>query len=115
MNDVTEYAVLIKDHLSNVAELVSRQYPAESGVETECVFDDERGVFLLTRVGWWNGSRVRGATLHVRLKDGKIWIEEDMTEEGLANVLMDAGVPAEDIVLAFQAPEMRKHTEFAAV
>ena len=52
-------------------------------------------------------------TLHVRLKEGKVWVEEDMTEEGIANYWVKAGVPKEDIVLAFQHPSMRPLTEFA--
>jgi hypothetical protein len=37
-----------------------------------------------------------------------------MTEVGIANELIEAGVPKEDIVLAFHHPEERKYTEFAA-
>ena len=35
------------------------------------------------------------------------------TEEGVANSLVRAGVPKQEIVLGFQAPMMRKMTEFA--
>ena len=38
-----------------------------------------------------------------------------MTEEGITTDLLQAGVPKEDIVLAFQAPEERQFTEFASV
>ncbi|HAX76640.1 MAG TPA: hypothetical protein DCY88_12560 [Cyanobacteria bacterium UBA11372] len=36
-------------------------------------------------------------------------------EEGMASELLRLGVPKEDIVLAFQPPEVRKFTEFAIV
>jgi hypothetical protein len=36
-----------------------------------------------------------------------------LTEDGIATDLLEAGVPKEDIVLAFHAPEMRPYTEFA--
>lgn len=36
-----------------------------------------------------------------------------MTEDGLALDLVHAGVPKEDIVLAFQPPDMRQFTECA--
>jgi hypothetical protein len=54
--------------------------------------------------------------LYLRLRDGTIWVEEDWreedwTEEGIANRLLKAGVPHEDIVLGFHAPGMRKLTE----
>ena len=45
-----------------------------------------------------------------RLKDGKIYVEEDWTKEGIANELMRAGVPASDIVLSFNPPDLRNET-----
>ena len=72
-------------------------------------------MFMLTfaTTGWEHGNRSQYTTLHVRLRDGKIWIEEDGTQEGLANRLLEEKTPAEDIVLAFVSPEMRRYTEFA--
>jgi len=49
----------------------------------------------------------------VKIKDGKIWSERDGTEIGVANELVEAGVPKQDIVLAFNAPYKRKFTELA--
>ena len=43
-----------------------------------------------------------------------MWIEEDGTEVGLTNELLDAGVPTEDIALAFHPPELRHLTDSAA-
>ena len=51
--------------------------------------------------------------LHARLHNGKIWIEADLTYEGLANQLVEAGVPKGDIVLGFNSPDMRSYSEFA--
>jgi hypothetical protein len=58
--------------------------------------------------------RIHGTTLYVRLHHGKIWIEDDMTEEGIATDLVQAGVPKEDIALAFYTPAERQFTEFAS-
>ncbi|MGK7944818.1 MAG: element excision factor XisI family protein, partial [Microcystaceae cyanobacterium] len=41
------------------------------------------------------------------------YIEEDWTEEGIANDLLREGIPKTDIVLAFHDPETRKFTDFA--
>ena len=82
-------------------------------METVCAFDDERDQYLLMSVGWAGNRRERGTTLYVRLRDGRIWVEEDWTEDGFANHLLQAGVPREDIVLGFHAPNLRKLTEFA--
>ena len=46
-------------------------------------------------------------------KNQKIYIEDDWTEEGIANELLREDIPKSDIVLAFHDPETRKLTEFA--
>jgi len=47
------------------------------------------------------------------IKNGKIWIQHDSTERGVANDLVEWVVPKEDIVLAFRAPYRRQYTGFA--
>ena len=51
--------------------------------------------------------------IHADIVNGKIYIQHDGTEDGIATDLEIAGVPKSDIVLAFHAPELRKHTEYA--
>ena len=68
---------------------------------------------MLFRSDWWQDERVRNATLYVRLHNGKIWIEEDWTEEGLATDLLRAGVLNNQIVLAFHHPTIRPLSQFA--
>jgi hypothetical protein len=108
------YRQFIERHISELADLIREQHPASrTGVDCECVFDEQRDHYLLLKVGWSGSRRIRATTLYVRLRNGKIWVEEDMTEEGIATALLGEGVPAEDIVLAFHPPALRQHTEFA--
>ena len=65
-------------------------------------------------LGWQKGDRITGITVYVQIRDRKFWIEEDWTEDGIATDLVRAGVPKEDIVLAFHEPGMRQYTDFAA-
>jgi hypothetical protein len=111
MENVTRYRQLIKQHLSEL-ESLARQQP-RAGVETVCVFDEARDEYLLINTGWEGARRVDGATLHVRIREGKIWVEEDWTEEGIAEFLVREGVPKEEIVLGFQPPSMRPYTDYA--
>lgn len=112
MGSLNEYRQLIKDQLTEYANLENRG--GADMIKADLVFDDERDHYMLFRTGWWDKRRIHAAALYVRLKDGKIWIEEDMTEDGLATDLLAAGVPKEDIVLAFHHPHLRPYTEFAA-
>ena len=68
---------------------------------------------LLVEAGWENGVRIHGTLIHADIVDGKLWIQHDGAEEGIAPELVMAGVPKDRIVLGFRSPEMRKLTEFA--
>jgi hypothetical protein len=52
----------------------------------------------------------------VRIRNSKFYIEiapnGHPTEAGIATELLAAGVPKDDIVLAFHHPSMRPYTEF---
>jgi hypothetical protein len=110
------YRDAIKRIMTELTCLINEQHPSSrSGVDCECVFDDQRGHYLVVKVGWAGSRRVCAATLHLRLRNDKIWIEEDMTEGGVASQLLEVGVRKEDIVLGFCSPRTRRHTEFAAI
>jgi hypothetical protein len=64
-------------------------------------------------VGWPGQDRIHGCQLHMDMKGGRIGIQHDGTEEGIANRLVRAGVPKEDIVLAFHSPFMGQSSDFA--
>jgi hypothetical protein len=83
------------------------------GIEVATIFDDETGNYQLVYFGWDQGLRVYTVLLHVRLHNGKVWIERDGTAEGIATDLLTAGIPREEIVLAFHSPWKRQFTEFA--
>ncbi|MCE7983409.1 MAG: XisI protein [Caldilinea sp. CFX5] len=106
-----EYRALIKRVLQSYAELLKRHQ--KEGVETFLVFDDEREHYLLHTIGWADRKHVWNTALYVRLHNNKFYIEVDGTEHGIATDLLEAGVPPEDIVLAFHHPSVRPYTEFA--
>ncbi|WP_168633129.1 XisI protein [Dolichospermum sp. UHCC 0260] len=83
------------------------------GTEIELIFDIQRNRYLVIHIGWEGENRTYGTMIHVDIKDGKIWIQRDLTEEGVANELVELGVPKSDIVLAFRAPHIRQFTDFA--
>jgi hypothetical protein len=47
------------------------------------------------------------------IKDGKIWLQHNGTERGVANELVELGIPKDAIVLAYQLPYKRPYTAFA--
>lgn len=106
-----QYRTIIKQALRAYAALLQRAN--KPGVETVTVFDEAQDHYLLHTIGWADRKHVWNTTLYVRIRNGKFYIEVDWTEDGIATELLAAGVPKEDIVLAFHHPSMRPYTEFA--
>jgi hypothetical protein len=101
-----------------IKQVLSRYYQLDidqpvAGIEPLIAFDEVRDQYLWFQVGWNQQKRVRGITAHLRILNGKIWIEEDWTDTGIANDLINAGISKRDIVLAFHHPEERRLTDFA--
>ena len=86
---------------------------AHGEIERHTVFDSGSDRYLLMIVGWEGVRQVHGCIIHIEIINGKIWIHRDGTEDGIANELLNAGIPKERIVLGFKSPQMRKHTGFA--
>jgi hypothetical protein len=87
---------------------------ANGEIDCYTVFDTRQDHYQVMNVGWDGHRRVYGCVLHLDIKDGKIWVEQNMTEMRVAQELVEQGIKKEDIVLGFQAPEMRQYTEYAA-
>jgi XisI protein len=83
-------------------------------IQLEKISDSENQRYLLVEVGWDNGYRIYGTLLHFDVLDEKLWIQQDGTEEGVADELVALGIPKDRIVLGFKPFERRKLTEFAA-
>lgn len=111
MDKLEHYRSSIEKILTEYHQRFSPYSP--ENVEMLLAFDKKRDQYLWFQVGWTSTERITGNSIHVRIKNEKIYIEEDWTEEGIATELLKEGVPKEDIVLAFRDPETRQFTEFA--
>ena len=109
MSSVDAYRRIIEQVLTEH----SRIPYAYGEIQTKVVFDRAHDRYLVMNVGWQNDRRVHGSLIHIDIIDGKLWIQRDGTERGVAHDLIEAGVPKDKIVLAFRSPEMRKATDFA--
>jgi len=109
VDKLTQYRNYIRELLHEYG-----QYrPSYGQVEMEEIVDPVHDHYQLMSVGWNDYQRIHGCLFHIDIKDGKIWIQHDGTEEGLADRLVERGVPKADIVLAFHVPFRRQFTEFA--
>jgi XisI protein len=112
----------MKDKLTkyrDIARSVVMEYASHrlshGDIQTEPVIDTERDHYEVIHVGWDSrGFRVHSSVIHLDIIDGKVWIQHDSTDWPVADALMEAGVPKEDIVLGFHPVEVREYTGFAA-
>lgn len=108
MDTIASYRNIIQSLLTAYAAI-----PIANGkIDCYTVFDTEQDHYQVMNVGWDGHRRVYGCVLHLDIKEGKIWIEQNMTEMMVAQELVARGVGKEDIILGFQAPEMREYTGY---
>jgi hypothetical protein len=109
MDKLERYRGILKQVIQYYANL----HKPGGAVRYEAIVDTANDHYELMSVGWEGDRRIHGCVIHLDLIDGKIWIQYDGTNWPVADELLQAGVPKEDIVLGFQPEEVRPFTEFA--
>ena len=86
---------------------------AGSSFRIVAIVDRERNRYLLEHVesGW--AQPIARTLAFLEICQGKIWVQVDNTETGIATQLVAAGIPKSQIVLGFYPPAMRQLGEFA--
>lgn len=105
----SDYRQLIETLLGEYADFLGQ----DEAIEQELVFDYQRDRYLLVETGWQNHKRIYGSFIHIDIKDGKVWIQHDGTEDGIAHELVSAGIPKDKIVLGYKSIKRRRLTEYA--
>lgn len=111
MDKLTYYKSIINDLMNDV---VKSYLSAHTPLSIQLIVDEQQGQYLLYQNDWKGERRQYGCLLHLEVKsNGKIWLQYDGTDLVVAESLLDAGIPKEDIVLGFRAPIVRPDTGFA--
>ncbi|MBE9143556.1 XisI protein [Planktothrix mougeotii] len=109
MDTLSQYQTIIYQVLNEYAQI-----PYSYGeLERRFIMSEDKNSYLLITLGWQGDQRVHGCLVHLEIKDDKIWIQRDGTEDGIADELVRAGIPKQQIVLGFQPLEIRPYTEYA--
>ncbi len=61
-------------------------------IETEVIFDLDRDRYLLIDLGWQEHQRIYSCVIHLEIRDCKIWIQRNQTDQPIADVLIAMGV-----------------------
>jgi hypothetical protein len=109
MDTLASYRQIIKNLLDEYAKL---NY-AYGEIQSEVVIDFQSDRYLLMIMGWDGAKRVHGSLIHIDIINGKVWIQRDGTEDGIAEELVEAGIARDQIVLGFRPADVRQYTEYA--
>jgi XisI protein len=111
MDVLKKYQKIIEEILT---EYIKIPY-SNRQLEIKLIIDRTATNYIVMTLGWQGEERVHGCIIHIEIINGKIWIQRDGTEYGIANELVAAGIPKDKIVLAFHPEDVRQYTDFAVV
>ena len=109
MDKLENYRRIIQDLLIKHSE----QKLFYGDVDTEVIFDRERDRYQVVDVGWDANQFIYGCSIHIDIKNDKVWIQWNSTEDDIALDLVALGIPKTDIVIGMHPPDLRKFTEYA--
>ena len=106
MEKIAKYRQIVRELL------IAHSTTNEPNIECQLIFDTEHDHYQILDIGWQELTRIYACYIHLDIKDGKIWIQHNMTEADLGQVLVEKGVPASDIVLGLHPPYKRPYTNY---
>ncbi len=109
MDTLEKYRQIIRNVLTPYAQIAY----ANVDVRNLTAFDSDSDQYAILSEGWDRQCHYHGCLIHIEIRNGKVWVQRDGTEEGVATELVEAGIPKSDIVLGFHEPSVRPHTGFA--
>jgi len=109
VDTVDQYRTIIRKVLQEYAI----HKPSNGDIDPELVVDAAEHHFEVLLVGWDGPRRVHGSIIHIDIVGERIWIQYDGTSPGVAEELVEAGIPPEAIVLGFRPRQMRQYSGFA--
>lgn len=108
MDQLTQYRNAVRALLLQY----SQNEPANGEIEVQLLFDAERDHYQLVDLGWEEHRRIYNPVMHLDIKNGRVWIQRNQTDEQIAEQLVALGVAKSDIILGLQPPNLRQYTEY---
>ncbi|MDJ1183712.1 XisI protein [Roseofilum casamattae] len=102
-----------RQNIEKILDRYGSVKPANGDIEVYTCFDRENDHYQVFHAGWNRHMRIFGPLIHIDILNNKLWIQHDGTEVGVANELVELGIPKAEIVLAYHAPFMRQYDGFA--
>jgi XisI protein len=84
-------------------------------ITSNVIVSGDHNHFMVINEGWEGKRRIHSLVFHAEIRSDKLWIHHDGIDGGITEDLVAAGIPKDEIVLAFHSPEIRPHTGYAVV
>ncbi len=111
MEKIKKYRQIIQNLIQKYSSFKS----SYDKIEDFAVCDEKTDNYILLNVGWHpSGRRQLGYPIHIRIKDEKVWVEWDGTDQEVVEQLINAGIDENDIVLGFQSPKEIRYSDLKA-
>jgi hypothetical protein len=108
-NKLKKYEKAILDILNAYTEI---KYANVTG-GNQLIADKENHRYQVVTIGWDNNRFIHDCPMHFDIIDGKIWVQQNMTEWEVGEMLEEKGVPKSDIVAGFLSPDLRVYSKYA--
>lgn len=112
MDRVALYRKIIEEVLTEYASHKFLNQDKADEFERQTIFDEKNDHYQVLNVGWEGYERTFGSPIHIDIKNGKVWIQQNLTDYDFISDLIEKGIPKKDIVLAFHPPYKRPYTGF---
>lgn len=100
--------------LQRVIEMHAEMDCEPANTESLPICDLVHDNFLLMDISGEGKARKGYVVIHLRIKNGKVRVEHDGIEYGIAQDLIEAGIPKEDIVFTFYKKDVTPTAELIA-
>ena len=108
MDRLAKYRQIVRTFLMEY----SKTKPINGDLEIQVLFDTEHDHYQVVDLGWDGHNRIYSCPIHLDIREGKVWIQRNQTDELIAEELVLMGVAREDIVMGLGPPYARQFTSY---
>ncbi|MFN0214640.1 MAG: XisI protein [Saprospiraceae bacterium] len=109
MDKINQY----EQHILSILQDYTKVRYANLNAQNQLISDRENRRYQVVTIGWDSKKYIHDCPMHLDIINGKIWIQRNMTELDLGEMLVEMGVPKSDIVIGFLSPKVREYSDYA--
>lgn len=104
MDKINLYRRIISEELTHQADNRASDMP---DVYNQLIVSRDDNQYILLVLGWHGKEYIHNVAFHIEIREGQVWIHEDKTDVGIADVFVKKGISERDLILGFTHPYSR--------